>query len=375
MKTGRTGLFILAAMVVMLALPTVMAFAQGGNVDNFSELGERIFSKAMLAFNNKDWEKAAKLFEDAGDQRYPRAFYMLGHMYHHAKGVKKDMKKAFEYYSRAASGFDWLAMYNVAMFKENGWGTEKNEEEAFRDYMVCADRGQFHEAMRVVGSMYLTGRGVNKDVDKALDWTRRAVNKGNPRAMYNLGVMYKQGLGVDKNIEKAIEYFMKAANDEKQPDTKAMVAIAELYEFGLGVKQDQKQAYNWYMQAARKGYPQGLAKVADCMFEGIGCEKNQNNAYVVYKQAAGLGSVYGAVRAAEMLEKGEGGNVANPAQAAQVYAQAAVTGYERAEFNLGILQLKGIGVDKDEARGLQLIKNAAAKKYPPAIKWLEENGK
>lgn len=372
MKTGRTGFFILAVMLVMLALPTVMAFAQGGNNDNFAELGERIYSKAMLAFNNKDWEKAAKLFQDAGDQRYPRAFYMLGNMYHHGKGFEKNMEKAFEYYQRAASGFDWLALYNVAMFKENGWGTEKNVEEAFRDYMLCADRGQFHEAMRVVGTMYLTGRGVEKDLAKALDWTQRAAKKDNPRAIYNLGIMYKQGLGVEKNIDKAKEYFIQAAN-HKTPDPKAMIAVAEMFEFGNGVKQDQKQAFQWYMKAAKTGYPDGLVRVADCYYSGMGIEKNQNNAYVVYTQAAGLGSVLGAVRAAEMLEVGEGGQPANPARAAEVYANAAVTGYERAEFNLGLLHMKGLGIEKDEARGMQLIKLAASKNYPPAVKYLEEN--
>jgi TPR repeat protein len=47
-------------------------------------------------------------------------------------------------------------------------------------------------------------------------------------------------------------------------------------------------------------------------------------------------------------------------RAAELYEQAAAKGYTNAQYNLGALYYRGLGVPKDVARGIALIKQAAA---------------
>ncbi len=53
-------------------------------------------------------------------------------------------------------------------------------------------------------------------------------------------------------------------------------------------------------------------------------------------------------------------------RAAELYTQAAAKGNTDAQYNMGILYYKGLGVPKDVARGVALWKQAAAGGFKPA---------
>lgn len=54
---------------------------------------------------------------------------------------------------------------------------------------------------------------VEMDMDKAkASQYRKAVREGDPKAMVQLGIMYVTGKGVSKNLERAENYFQRAAN-------------------------------------------------------------------------------------------------------------------------------------------------------------------
>lgn len=57
--------------------------------------------------------------------------------------------------------------------------------------------------------------------------TKRAAEKGNPRAEYNLGYCYRDGVGVDENLKLAEKWYKKAAKDGYK---KAEEALKELKE-------------------------------------------------------------------------------------------------------------------------------------------------
>lgn len=56
---------------------------------------------------------------------------------------------------------------------------------------------------------------------------------GNVNAQYNLGLMYYRGDGIDKNVEKSIEWFKKAA---KQGDNEAFNIMIEIVEAEYGTE-------------------------------------------------------------------------------------------------------------------------------------------
>ena len=70
-----------------------------------------------------------------------------------------------------------------------------------------------HEAMYHLGRYYFDGEmGLRQDKAEGLKWYHRAIEAGSGKAALLLGGCYSNGDGVDKDIEKALEYFQKAAD-------------------------------------------------------------------------------------------------------------------------------------------------------------------
>lgn len=53
--------------------------------------------------------------------------------------------------------------------------------------------------------------GVEKDMDEAVKWIRKAAEQGDAQAQYNLGVCYISGDGVVPNKQEAMKWLRKAA--------------------------------------------------------------------------------------------------------------------------------------------------------------------
>ena len=54
-------------------------------------------------------------------------------------------------------------------------------------------------------------KGVEKDIDKAIEWFEKAANFGIPGPMYTLGMLYEDGKEVTQDLEKAQLWYDKAA--------------------------------------------------------------------------------------------------------------------------------------------------------------------
>ena len=58
-----------------------------------------------------------------------------------------------------------------------------------------------------------------------VEWYTKSAEQGDARGQCNLGVMYENGRGVTKDLKKAVEWYTKAA---EQDDEEAIVALARL---------------------------------------------------------------------------------------------------------------------------------------------------
>ncbi len=65
--------------------------------------------------------------------------------------------------------------------------------------------------MAVLGAMYLFGRGVENDAEKATQWLESAAAKGQVDAQSILGIMYATGQGVTRNIPEAKKWLTIAS--------------------------------------------------------------------------------------------------------------------------------------------------------------------
>ena len=90
--------------------------------------------------------------------------------------------------------------------------------------------------------------------------------KGDAKAQNKLGVCYAKGKGVRKNLNKAMEWYTKAA---EQGEMRAQFNLAAHYYLGNGVKQDYVKALEWYHKAAEQGDSWSQNDIAACYYVTI----------------------------------------------------------------------------------------------------------
>ncbi len=62
-----------------------------------------------------------------------------------------------------------------------------------------------------VGYFYAQGLGVERNLDKALLWTRRAAEHGDRDGQFNLGCFYEEGTVLARDMEQAALWYQRAA--------------------------------------------------------------------------------------------------------------------------------------------------------------------
>ncbi len=87
---------------------------------------------------------------------------------------------------------------------------ENKQTEAYAEYLK-ASRKDYYKAYTNIGFFSLKGiGGVKEDKSFARDCFLKATEKGHARAMYNIARMFEQADGVDKDVESAKEWYKKA---------------------------------------------------------------------------------------------------------------------------------------------------------------------
>ncbi len=99
------------------------------------------------------------------------------------------------------------ASYNIALWYRDGNGVEKDMQKAVDTILYCAIHG-LAKAQSEAADIAMC----NKDYENARKFAADATNSGIAHAYCILGNIYYNGYGVEKNVEKAIEYFIKAVN-------------------------------------------------------------------------------------------------------------------------------------------------------------------
>lgn len=96
------------------------------------------------------------------------------------------------------------------MYLEGSDVIEQNFELA-KDYFTSAIEKNSAAGYSGLGTMYLYGKGVDKDYAKAFRFFNKAAEQGLVEAQYQIGIMYYNGYGVARNFQDAFKYFYLAS--------------------------------------------------------------------------------------------------------------------------------------------------------------------
>ncbi|CAB4434878.1 unnamed protein product [Rhizophagus irregularis] len=80
--------------------------------------------------------------------------------------------------------------------------------------MIQSAEGKYSKGIASLGYCYDEGIGNKIDKQKAFKLYQIASNLGNEMAQYNLALMYQYGKGITKDINKAIHWYENQLNRE-----------------------------------------------------------------------------------------------------------------------------------------------------------------
>jgi len=175
----------------------------------------------------------------------------LGRHYAAGRGVEQDYNEAFRWFSKSALQGDKDAESQIGWLYFWGNGVEQNYSEALSRWRNAANQGSAAD-MDNIAALYFNGLGVQKDYQTADRWLVRAARiadgdnvtgKAMMRALerqtedsltkeilgayscYALGIYYREGYVVDKNIDEAAMWFKKAIRMGSERGTEAFISL------------------------------------------------------------------------------------------------------------------------------------------------------
>ena len=288
-------------------VPAMDDFYNAKYKDAFSKLqtaselgsGDADYYLGELTYNGlgtiKDYNKGWTFTNSAVKKGFKMAYWRIANAYQHGKGVKKDTYLADKYYFEAiefmrklADNGDPEALGNLGSMYLSGEGVQKDERIAL-DYLVKAASKNYAFIQSNLAQMYRMGIGTSVNLPEAVRLYQLAADKGHPTAQVQLGQMYLQGDGVLQNTTKGLTYIMRAAN---QNYSDALMYLGYLYYTGKYVSTDFDKSFSYTKNAVQYDNDNVTAinSLAYSYQEGIGTDKKYAEAERYYLRAIRLDS-------------------------------------------------------------------------------------
>ncbi|MBO5122781.1 MAG: sel1 repeat family protein, partial [Oscillospiraceae bacterium] len=373
-------------------------------------------------YRKGEYEEAARLYRISADLGFFRAQYSLALLYSEGCGVEKNLAEAEKWAQKAADQGHESAAKLVKELQEKRSATsdalalgvnfyeQEDYEQAVHHFRTAANQGNTN-AQSSLAVCYATGKGVEKDLDTAELWAKRALDSGDEKAaelldaiheeqrdeafelgvschnngdyvqaaqhfrtaaeqglavaQYNLSVCYANGEGVEKDLVEAEMWAQKAAAQGHENANNALNILQRRQKenaFEIGVQYfkqgDHVQAVRFFRMAAEDGEAAAQFNLALCYEQGEGVEKSQSEAIRWYRAAAEQGVVEAQLSLASYYFDGDG--VAQDlSKAAHWFRAAAQQGHAGAQYNLSLCYRQGLGVEQNYAEAVHWCRMAA----------------
>lgn len=339
----------------------------------------------------KDLRVAAEWYFKAADHHLWRAQLELADMYHAGKGgLPRFLEEAARRYMIASDfGNDAYASLMLSIMYEDGRGVPQDLAKNVEYYEKARCQPGFLQAQYKIGRRYAEGYALPRNMTIAIRWYCRAANCGLAVAMVELGDIHYLGVCVPQDFGQAFEWYHKAACCGHtyaqnmlglillEGDCLPQYACTVVPGFRFKCKPNRcdeicgrcKQTVCTcepaYSEKAGEGCPVCLVPNCDKHLKAKchcnPCTPCHCGARNVYRCVAWCKNICkpkypfccpvpGRCTVAISKE--------NARRAAKWIHRAAVNGAGQAQFQLGILYLKGIGVPRDEAKAYAWLHTA-----------------
>lgn len=240
---------------------------------------DALYMQALIiekaATNSEQRNRALEFYHKAADQGHVHATFALG--VHHLDVEEYDI--AEEYLLKAAKANYDLALFSLGIFYKE---VMKDDVLSFK-YLKKASDLNYKHSLYYTGLAYYLGKGVEKDIDKAEGYFKRAVYFNDEKAMYQYGLLL---IRERKDFESAFKLLNLAA---QKNHLYAQYNLAVMYQRGDGVEKDLEKAYFYFTQAAEHGFANAQYNLGNMYLSGDVVKKDLEKAKEYFKLAANQG--------------------------------------------------------------------------------------
>ena len=360
---------------------------------NSKELSEhfKIIKQSVDDFDDpKQALPAVEAITLAAEQGNAQAQYWLGRYYYtysceDASSFLSWMEKAAEGDNLKAQKF--LADYYRFVYDDDGGSDAEQRRSLGRKWLYRmadvltkkADKGVV-SAVKSLMNLYVYDRPDDmtekEGLDAALMWYDRLIEilrakaeRGTAKDKKNLADTLSCELGVPEEIVSYLPDRMDEAKrlyEEISEEKKDGASYYDLAKTHSGEGEDEK-AFECYLKAAELGYSPAYYNVALAYLDGNGVKKDFDKAFQWFKKAADSGDTYARLKLAECYKRGAG-CPKDYSEAMALYQQIANSKRGRgnigevgmAEYEIGNMYLKGLGVEVDLRKAYDYFKLAAS---------------
>ncbi len=149
---------------------------------NDTRPGMKIKAEAYRLYKQKQFEKAAKLYQQCADMGNDGCQLAMGQLNEFGQGVPKNERQAAEWYRKSADQGNPVGQKTLGLMYELGKGVPENWVEAARLYSKSAE--QFQDSAFAMGRMYEFGMSVPQNRAVAIQWFKKAADMGHPKGAY-----------------------------------------------------------------------------------------------------------------------------------------------------------------------------------------------
>ena len=205
--------FALALVVVQIGLFAqqstdalkLLERAKAGDPEAQFRIGLSSVSGAASAL---DVSEGFRWLEAAAEQNYGLGLLILAREYD--RRLPRSAEKVFYWYRKAAE-FGFPVQVQLARHYETGDGVAVNLPQAAFLYRAAAERKEI-SAYVGLASMLARG-GVNRDIDEAIFWYKKAAVYGDVRALHGLALAYLKRDSFRKEYSSVLELLQMPPND------------------------------------------------------------------------------------------------------------------------------------------------------------------
>ena len=202
-------------------------------------LGQYMTGRLLAAGSgvSKNEETAVMWWRKAADAGFPPAQLDLGAAYRRGMGgLEENKEEAVKWVSRAAEKGHADAQVELGIYYYGGDGVPEDKTKAEYWMREAAEQGN-DKGMQLLGFDKL----VENDYDEAFKWLTKSAAKGNRESEYWLATLYEGGRGVERDMEKAVALYESAAEKGYE---RAQTRIAEI----RGRSAAPLRKRNWFSQ-------------------------------------------------------------------------------------------------------------------------------